>query len=297
MASLYRGVPVTGIKKLALNIINWPQEVIRFDATNMTIENIKKFIDEIKIKKPDLIHGYVGAVDAVANYILENNIRVPSPKVLWLTAAPVTKIQEDKISKAFNAPVCDQYGCSEQYFISCECPEKEGLHVFEDTVKVEFLDDDDNPVENNTYGNLVFTNLEEYGFPLIRYKNGDRSRFLETKCSCGRVLPLMDKVKGRVSDNIYLPNKNIMSGEYLTTMFDDYTDDVKQFQIIQKEDYSVTIKIVFHKNNNVKQIVQNIYDDLQKRIQYSVDLKLEQVSEIISEKGKLQFIKSELRNI
>lgn len=290
MASIYRGVPVAGIKKIALNLINWPQKVIRMDATQMTKEKIEEFIQQSNKIKPKLIHGYVGAVDGIADYVLENKITIPAPEVVWVTAAPVNAIQEEKISLAFHAPVCDQYGCSEVYFIAAECPHKQGLHIFSDAVKVEILNDDNKPVPTGEYGKIVLTNLDEFHFPLIRYENGDSGRLLKSKCSCGRSLPLMDKVKGRISDNIILPDGTVLAGEYLTTIFDDFTEDVKQFQIIQKKNNSIVVKLVFKQEENANKIINYTKAEMQKRIKKQVELDVQKVGFIESKKGKLQFI-------
>lgn len=290
LASLYRGIPVTGLKKTVLDLINWPQHIIRFDATNMSAANIIAFIDEIIKYKPELVHGYVGAVDTIADYLLEHSIEIPAPRTIWLTAAPVTKVQEDKISRAFKAPVCDQYGCSELYFISAECPRKEGLHVFSDSIRLEFLDEMNRNVKKGEYGNLVFTNLDEYGFPLIRYANGDKGRYLQHECSCGMSLPLMDKVKGRVSDNIVLPGGEIISGEYLTTIFDDFTDHIKQFQVIQRKDDSIDINVVFFNKEKQKEIIGHTLLEFHKRVNSQVAVKINVVDNVESIRGKLHFI-------
>lgn len=290
MASIYRGLPVTGYKKAALNIINWPQKVIRMDATQMTQQKIDDFIRATQSVQPKLIHGYVGALDAIADYLIENNILLPSPKVVWATAAPITAIQEEKISRAFNAPVCDQYGCSEMYFIAAECPHKNGLHVFSDSIKLEILDKKNEPLPSESYGKIVLTNLNEFDFPLIRYENGDTGRFLNKKCSCGINLPLMDKVKGRISDNIALPNGTILSGEYLTTIYDDYTDKVKQFQVVRKKDGSIVINIVLYTKSAQNEIETHTKKEFQTRIQNQVPVKINFVEKIEAQKGKLQFI-------
>lgn len=291
MATLYRGLPVRGVKKLALSLINWPQKVIRLDATSISKAEIDRFIFDFKKYKPKLVHGYVGALDVLADHILKHNIKLPSPKVVWTTAAPLSKLQENKISKAFGAPVCDQYGCSEMYFISAECPAKEGLHIFSDLVKVEILDEHNKPVSPGTYGKIVLTNLNDDQFPLIRYENGDRGRLLNKTCTCGMALPLMDKVKGRISDNISLPNGTILSGEYLTTIFDNYTDAVKQFQIIQRKSGDISVNIVFIMESAENQKISNkVKAELDNRVKGQVKLKVESVSSISSLKGKLQFI-------
>jgi phenylacetate-CoA ligase len=295
MASIYRGLPVTGLRKIVTDLINFPQKVIRLDATNITKENIENFIHEVRQIKPELIHGYVGAVDAIADYILDNRIQLPATKAVWLTAAPVTKVQEVKISEAFQAPVCDQYGCSEIYFVAAECPHKRGLHIFSDSVKVEILDENNQPVPTGTYGKIVLTNLDEFHFPLIRYENGDIGRILDTACTCGMTLPLLDKVKGRISQQIKMQDGLVLSGEYLTCLFDDYTDQVKQFQIIQRKDTSIDINILFHTNCRDRDLVKNhAYNELFERIKDENLIRINEVHEIINTRGKLNFIISEL---
>lgn len=291
MASIYRGLPITGLKKLALSLINYPQKVVRLDATNLTEQAIKEFIEACKKVKPVVIHGYVGAIDVISDYILEHEILVPSPEVIWTTAAPISKVQEEKISSAFQAPVCDQYGCSEIYFIAAQCPQKQGLHQFSDAVKLEIADDHGSILPNKTWGNILITNLKEYQFPLIRYQNGDRGRWLDTKCSCGNHLPLMDKVKGRISDNIIIADDIILSGEYLTTIFDDFTSAVKQFQVIQHKDKTISVNVVPKGGTDIfEKAVKSVERELEERIQGRVSYAVKVVPHIPVDKGKLRFI-------
>ena len=290
-ASIYRGLPVTGLKGLTLNLINWPQKTLRMDATSITDSAIKLFLIEYSKYEPQLIHGYVGALDVLANYILDHDLHLHAPKVIWSTAAPLTNIQEAKISKAFNAPVCDQYGCSEIYYVAAECPHKKGLHIFSDSVKVEILDDRNMPVPKGQYGKIVLTNLNDYCFPLIRYENGDTGRLMDKTCTCGVTLPLMDKVRGRVSDKIILPDGTILTGEYLTTIFDDFAADIRQFQIVQHKSSDITVKVSFYSvSDNNLQIISHVENELQGRIKHKVNLNMEVVSFIPEVRGKLQFI-------
>lgn len=291
MVSLYRGLPKSGLQRLALGLVNWPQKALRVDATQIDPRGIGELIEKMRKTRPKLIHGYVGALDAVADHIMAHGGDFPAPKVVWATAAPITKIQENKISRAFKAPVCDQYGCSEMYFIASQCPRQKGLHVFADTVKLEILDPNDDPVPTGTHGRIVITKLDEYHFPMIRYANGDRGRFLEGSCDCGVKLPLIDRVKGRVSDNIVLPDGTVMAGEFLTTIFDTIPESIKQFQIIQQRDSSIDLNIVLNpKHIGKEKIVAVARDLLQARIQNQVGLRIHQVAEIRPQGGKLKFI-------
>ncbi len=292
-ASVYRKLPLSLAQKTAAYLITWPQKVIRADASEMTVEGIEKFINSFLRIKPRLLHGYVGAIDTISDYIIDNNIILPAPSVVWLTAAPVSRLQEEKISRAFRAPVCDQYGCSEIYFVSAECPRKEGLHIFSDSVKVEILGEDSNPVPPGMHGKIVLTNLDEYFFPLIRYENGDYGRLNDHLCSCGRSLPLMDKVKGRISDNLILPDKTVLTGEYLTTIFDEYTGRVRQFQIVQNQSQAIEVKVVLNNRDRDQtdaKMLEDIKAVLSQRIKNQVPLTINVADHIDNKKGKLQFI-------
>ncbi|REE01633.1 phenylacetate--CoA ligase family protein [Marinoscillum furvescens] len=285
IATAYRPLPYSNFHKAAMKLIYWPQNLISLDATNICEKSIKEFIDGLKSHQPKMVHGYVGAIDSVADYIIENGIKVPSPKTVWLTASPITTVQEKKISKAFNSPVCDQYGCSEVYFIAAECPNKEGLHVLSDLKKVEFINKDDYGI-----GDLLVTDLEDYAFPLIRYQNGDRGKYSDkTQCSCGMSLPLMEKVKGRITDNLLIGG-TVISGEYLTTIFDDYVDQVKRFQVVQKSEYQILIRVVPKGTHNLDTLLKKIEYSLIQKTGGKASLSYEIVKEIPDIKGKMKFV-------
>ena len=83
------------------------------------------------------------------------------------------------------------------------------------------------------------------------------------KCSCGLPYPLLELITGRTSDSVWTPSGIILESIYLTSIFDDYTDYVQNFRILQKSDYSVIIDIVIDKEQqseieNVIQTIKNI---------------------------------------
>ena len=69
-----------------------------------------------------------------------------------------------------------------------------------------------------------------------------------------------------------------------------HTDYVKQFQVIQKKDLSITIKVKTYSDDDSLLIKKFIDDELGKRINNQVACNIDFVSEIYSEKGKLRFI-------
>jgi phenylacetate-CoA ligase len=279
----------------ALNsLMWWPTRRIWFDASNMTISAASRFLKEFNSLKPVVFQGYTGSVDYLAQYIIDNKISIVSPKCVWGTSSPVSATQRSNIEKAFGAPLYDQYGCSEVYWLAGQCREKEGLHFFYDVRHIEFVSDEGATLPLYDLGNVVITDLENYGFPLIRYINGDVGRFLPGKCACGVSLPLIAPVKGRTTDLVKMPNGGAIGGDYITTLFDHCPDAVSAFQVRQFADYSITVYVVPSADRLAATVAVNgVVEMLRSRTNGSVEVNCKLVSEIESERGKTRYVLSE----
>ncbi|MCR1025191.1 hypothetical protein NQT66_10270 [Cellulophaga baltica] len=222
----------------------WPTKRIFLAAANPTKEHLEKFVTDFNSIKPALLQGYVDVVFEFALYLLDNNIKIHPPKMVWVTSAPLFEEQRELMQKAFGAPVCDQYGNTEIMLIAAECPKQKGLHIMQDTVHIEFVDEQNQPVAPNTTGRILLTDLTNYAFPLIRYDIGDEGRFMDEMCSCGKQLPLMENVRGRQAHNIQTPSGLRIKGEHLMAMFNGHMKCFKEIQLRQQEDFSVCIDYV-----------------------------------------------------
>ena len=292
-ASVYRDVCPT-FKAKVIHFLEWfPTWQLLLNATSFTERDMLVFLRQFQKRRPQLLHGYVGAIDVLAQYMLDHGISVPAPKAIWVTSAPITPVQQNRIEKAFGAPVYDQYGCCEMYWLAAECAARRGLHMFYDIRRFEFLDENHHRVPDGEYGDIVITDLENYYFPLIRYVNGDRGRRLPGVCSCGCNLPLMDKVKGRVSESFVLPSGTRLNGEFLTTIFDSCPEVVKQFQVHQRKDRSIEILVVPSDSPLREKVFQEVCEDLRKKCNHEVPVELKEVAEIPLRKGKLKYIISD----
>ena len=281
--------------QLINQIMWWPTKRFWLDASSMSENDITSFISTFNKVKPPLLQGYVGAIHHIAMFVEDNSIKIHSPKAVWVTASPVSQMQKNIIERVFRAPLYDQYGGGEIFWISAQCKEQNGLHIFYDARHIEFVDDCGNPCSPGNSGRIVLTDLENYVFPIIRYANGDLGRALPKQCSCGINLPLMDSVKGRESDMFKLPDQSVLSGDYLTTLFDDFPEVVYAFQVVQKEDYSITIRVAPNRQyDNWSQILDNVKNRLADKTRNQVPVNLEIVKDIPSDRGKTRFVISEI---
>jgi phenylacetate-CoA ligase len=275
-------------------VLWWPTAKLRMDAASMSEESMRRFISRFCVMRPPLLQGYTGAIHHLALEIASEGLTVHSPKAVWVTASPMSEAQRQSISRAFRAPVYDQYGSCEVGWYAAECRERNGLHINSDTVHIEFTDRERRAAAAGETGDIVVTDLHNTVFPLIRYVNGDRGRALPGRCACGVALPLMDQVRGRASDMIRLPSGRAISGEYLTTIFDAFPDAVKQFQVRQDADASITVLYVQNSEySGLPVVLRNVRSSLETKTHHEVTVSLKEAKAISHDRGKHRFVISD----
>ena len=82
------------------------------------------------------------------------------------------------------------------------CPAHEGMHLRENHVIAEIVDERGLPVPPGERGELVITTIGMEAMPLIRYRTGDEARAIPGRCSCGSEVLRLDDIgrKGGASE-------------------------------------------------------------------------------------------------
>ena len=116
-----------------------------------------------------------------------------------------------RIEEAWNAKCYDHAGMTEAGSHSFECVEQNGLHVNEAEFIAEVFDPETGkPVTDGQAGELILTNLGCVGSPMFRYRTGDRVRWSETPCACGRTFArLAGGILGRMDDMLIVRGVNV----------------------------------------------------------------------------------------
>lgn len=221
----------------------WVNNNMFLSSYNMSDETLEAYERKLNKFKPKLLISYPGPLAVFAEYLIKKNKRIPSIKSIISSAETLFGWQRDLIEKAFSCPVYNRYGCCEFGDIAHECPMREGLHINFDRVIVEILDEKLKPVKKGENGELVITDLDNYGMPFIRYRIGDVASFKDGMCSCGRSFPLLDQVEGRTLDIIRAPNGNRLGGTFWTILFKS-RPGIKSFQVIQDRLEEISVKYV-----------------------------------------------------
>ncbi len=134
-------------------------------------------------------------------------------KSVLLSADYVPRATSEYISSVWGADVYGHYGMTETGLGGgVECRARDGYHMREADLLYEIIDPTSRlPVSDGEWGEIVFSTLTRRGMPLIRYRTGDRSRFLTTSCQCGTVLRRLDRVSGRIAEAVCLTNGQTLS--------------------------------------------------------------------------------------
>jgi phenylacetate-CoA ligase len=136
-----------------------------------------------------------------------------------------------EISQSFGCPVYDRFGTMESSWAAWECRDG-ALHIQDDFVYVEILDERGEPVPDGRSGRIALTPLWRRAMPLIRYLTGDRGS-IGGRCRCGRGLRTLRLDAGREDDGVVLPSGRVRSARSINLMDD--IQGILSYQIVQKE--------------------------------------------------------------
>ena len=75
------------------------------------------------------------------------------------------------------------------------CPAHEGMHLRENHVIAEIVDEDGRPLPPGEWGELVITTIGMEAMPLLRYRTGDHTRVIPGHCQCGSEVLRLDTIR------------------------------------------------------------------------------------------------------
>ena len=103
----------------------------------------------------------------------------------------------EKIKEKWDIKLYSTYASTEMGTAFTECFAGAGGHHQPELIIVEFLDENDNPVHKDDFGEITITTLGVEGMPLLRFKTGDLGRSHSEPCVCGRNTMRMGPIIGR----------------------------------------------------------------------------------------------------
>ena len=214
-----------------------------FEINDAAIERMFRTIDEAK---PVLLDGYAEALDLIAHYLKRRPQGLKSkPKAIMTSAQTLPEPSRRLIEEAFGCKVFDKYGSREFSGIAYECEAHSGHHVVGEGYLVELLKGGE-PAKPGEAGEVVITDLNNYCLPFIRYRIGDLAVAMDNSspCSCGRSLPLIGAIEGRLQSIILGADGRYLPGSFFPHVLKDYDHAVRLFQVEQDRPGHMVFRVV-----------------------------------------------------
>ena len=216
------------------------QNSILITSYHLNEERLTEAIIIINNSTAKFIYGYSSSIFMIAKFARAKNIKIMSKlQAIFTTSDMLYKNQRELIEEVFGVKVFDSYGCPESGIVSFECHEHNGYHLNQESSYVEILSPD-----NEGLGKIISTPLLNYAKPLIRYETGDVGKYSHNKCECGRWLPKITQLGGRIRDFVILEDGRYIHGAFFNHFKPFYNNDwIDEYQIIQKAYDHLLIKI------------------------------------------------------
>jgi phenylacetate-CoA ligase len=207
-----------------------------FNRTNLNAyairdENVDVYLAALERIRPRAVVGYVAPLLVLARGLAARGRTLHGVEGVITGAEALHEPERAVLEAAFGCPVFNTYGCREFMLLASECRERKGLHVTADHLVVETVDERGAPA-GLASGDVVVTDLHNDAMPFVRYVTGDRARASASTCPCGRGLPLLAGVEGRVLDLIRTPDGRNVPGEYFVHVMLEWPQ-VRRWRLVQ----------------------------------------------------------------
>jgi phenylacetate-coenzyme A ligase PaaK-like adenylate-forming protein len=171
---------------------------------------IGQIVAGLNAYQPLALMGYPSMLVLLAAEARAGRLRI-LPRRVTSTSEPLRPEARRALAEAFCAPVANMYGTSEAGPVGVGCFRGPGIHLCDDLVIVEPVDQAGRPVRPGVRSDKVYlTALANPTLPLIRFELTDQVTLLERSCPCGSAHQLIADVESRLDDVFTYPGGQVV---------------------------------------------------------------------------------------
>ena len=234
----------TGAGGLKIRLNRRMKREVFVDSMRQDEQARRHALDLLRRTRPAVIICYTQSCAQFARWVLDNGLRDWDNVPVLCGAEAVLPADRSVLTRAFG-PVFETYGSRETMLLAAECEAHQGMHLSEENLLVE-VTRGGKPTAAGEAGDVLVTDLHNYGMPFIRYQNGDVARMAASSaCGCGRGLRRLERVDGRRADTLCDRDGNPIPGVVFHVLFSDARQEiVRQFQAVQRVGGDVILRVV-----------------------------------------------------
>jgi putative adenylate-forming enzyme len=187
--------------QVGATVKSWWMPALRLAAS----EPLSDIVRKLNEWQPEMLVSYASMARILADEQMSGRLQIHL-HIIYTSSEVLTAETRRCIQEAWGYAPFNQYASTETAEIASECASGRGMHLYEDFVITEVVDEDYRPVSPGEVGaKILITTLFSRTQPLIRYELNDRVRLSTDVCSCGLPFALLENIEGRVEDTLYLP--------------------------------------------------------------------------------------------
>ena len=168
-------------------------------------KSVEELADWLVRFDPSYLLAYPSIMNPLMDAVAARGGRPPSLEEVRLISEPLDPELQARLETEWQVRCTDLYSANEVGYIAFRCREHGALHVQSESLLVEVLDDTGQPCAPGETGRVVVTSLHNLATPLLRYEIGDYAE-VGGPCPCGRGLPVLARVQGRVRNLVRTPD-------------------------------------------------------------------------------------------
>jgi phenylacetate-CoA ligase len=198
--------------------------------------------------RPDLVFSYGSYLEHFARFVHAHGIRPVMPKVWVYSADALSAHWRGLIERESGCQVFSHYSTTETGQIGYECEQRRGFHVNIDLVALRLIGENGAEAQPGEVGEVVVSNLLNRAMVLLNYRLGDLAEAAGESCSCGRNLPLLRNLHGRVSETLQTLDGRTYSSTTLLGKFAEELQSALKVQVVSLAPGRIRWRIVPSRN-------------------------------------------------
>ena len=265
------------------------------DCGRRSPDDLHGVVEAIAAYKPEIIVCYSQAGADLARFVVAGHHRRWDNLPVICGAERLLPADRAVMNEAFGPDVFETYGSREVMLMATECAAHDGLHISMENLILEVVVREGEGPTGRTakpgeLGEVVVTDLHNFGMPFIRYATGDLAVAAPAGvCACGRAHPRLATVEGRVTETLLDAAGNRVNGLLFNVVIAHVAHAIRRFQVVQHRDRSITLRIV--PSETFDGSVENVLRQNWQRYLAGVAVTIERVDDIpLSKSGKRQVV-------
>jgi phenylacetate-CoA ligase len=196
------------------------------------LDPIETVVEAMNRFRPDVVIGYAGYVEMLFKTVAARSLTMHVPRLVICGGEALTVPGREFITERFGVRLTAIYNAVESFKIGFACEAGDDYHLHGDLCHLKIVDGAGNALPDGVSGEVVISNLVNRATVLLNYRLGDVAMRSTRRCACGRTLPLLSGLEGRLEDIMTLPDGSFVHPLAIWGVFKG-KPEVLRYQVIQ----------------------------------------------------------------